>query len=200
MYKNYIFDFGKVLVEFEPEYMTKQYIENEDDVKIAQEVIFDRLYWDKLDAGTITDQEVIDGIKSRLPERLHKAAVDAYNHWYYHLPFVDGMCEVIEEIKTNGGKLFLLSNISLTFAKNWQNVDSLNKLFSLFDGLVFSAEVDMMKPNKDIFEYLISKYNIKASETVFIDDSLKNIKGAEVVGIKGYLFDGDAEKLKQNIL
>ena len=200
MYKNYIFDFGKVLVEFEPEYMTRQYIENDDDVKLAQEVIFDRLYWDKLDAGTITDQEVIEGIKSRLPERLHKAAVDTYNHWYYHLPFIDGMREVVKEIKSKGGKLFLLSNISLTFAKNWQNVDGLNKLFSLFDGLVFSAEVDMMKPNKDIFEYLLSKYDIKASETVFIDDNLKNTKGAEAVGINGYLFDGNVDKLKQNIL
>ncbi len=180
--------------------MTKQYIENEDDVKIAQEVIFDRLYWDKLDAGTITDQEVVEGIKSRLPECLHKAAEDIYYHWYYHLPFIDGMCEVVKKIKSKGGKLFLLSNICLTFAKNWQNVDSLNKLLSLFDGLVFSAEVDLMKPNKDIFEYLLSKYDIKASETVFIDDSFKNIKGAEVVGIYGYLFDGDVEKLKRDIM
>ena len=200
MFKNYIFDFGKVLVEFEPEYMTKQYIENADDIEIAQEVIFDRLYWDKLDAGTITDQEVIDGIKSRLPERLHKAAEDTYNHWYYHLPFIDGMCQLVKDIKAKGGKLYLLSNISLTFARNWQNVDSLNKLFSLFDGLVFSAEVDKMKPNKDIFEYLLSKYNLNAFETVFIDDNIKNTKGAEAVGIKGYLFDGDAEKLKQIIL
>ena len=132
MYKNYIFDFGKVLVKFEPEYMTKQYIENEDDVKLAQEVIFDRLYWDELDAGTITDQEVIDGIKNRLPERLHTAAVDVYNHWYYHLPFIDGICEVVKEIKAKGGKLFLLSNISLSFAKNWQNNEQLSDLFSIF--------------------------------------------------------------------
>lgn len=200
MYKNYIFDFGKVLVNFEPEYMTRQYIKNADDIKIAQDVIFDRLYWDKLDAGTITDQEVIEGIKSRLPERLHKVAEDTYNHWYYHLPFIDGMWELVKDIKAKGGKLYLLSNISLTFAKNWQNVDGLFKLFSLFDGLVFSAEVDKMKPNKDIFEYLLSKYNLNASETVFIDDNLKNTKGAEEVGINGYLFDGDALKLRQNIL
>lgn len=200
MFKNYIFDFGKVLVEFEPEYMTKQYIGNADDIKIAQEVIFDRLYWDKLDAGTITDQEVIEGIKSRLPERLHKAAEDTYNHWYYHLPFIYGMCQLVKDIKAKGGKLYLLSNISLTFAKNWQNVDGLFKLFSLFDGLVFSAEVNKMKPNKDIFEYLLSKYNLNAFETVFIDDNLKNTKGAEEVGINGYLFDGDVEKLRENVL
>ena len=200
MFKNYIFDFGKVLVEFEPEYMTRQYIENDDDVKLAQEVIFDRLYWDKLDAGTITDQEVIEGIKSRLPERLHKVAEDTYNHWYYHLPFIDGMCQLVKDIKAKGGKLYLLSNISLTFAKNWRNVDGLFKLFSLFDGLVFSAEVDKMKPNKDIFEYLLSKYNLNAFETVFIDDNIKNAKGAEAVGIKGYLFDGDVEKLRENVL
>ena len=41
--------------------------------------------------------------------------------------------------------------------------------------------------------------NIKADETIFIDDSKKNVLGAEDVGIKGYLFDGDADKLRKDI-
>ena len=41
-----------MLVHFIPHYMTKAYIDNEVDVLIAEKVIFDRLYWDKLDAGT----------------------------------------------------------------------------------------------------------------------------------------------------
>ena len=59
MYKNYIFDFGMVIVNFNPDYMTKQYIKDEKDREVAKEVIFDRLYWDKLDKGTITDEELM---------------------------------------------------------------------------------------------------------------------------------------------
>lgn len=200
MYKNYIFDFGMVIVNFNPDYMTKQYIKDEKDREVAKEVIFDRLYWDKLDKGTITDEEVIEGIKSRLPERLHQAATDVYNNWYYHLPYIDGMYDLIKAIKENGGKLFLLSNISYTFAKNWQNTEQLADLFSLFDGLVFSAEAGKIKPNADIFQHLLYKYNLAADDTIFIDDNINNVNGAKAVGVDAYLFDGNAEKLRKNII
>ena len=59
MYKNFIFDFGQVIVKFEPEYMTSAYVKNAEDVKLVKDIAFDRLYWDKLDAGIITDEEVI---------------------------------------------------------------------------------------------------------------------------------------------
>ena len=57
----------------------------------------------------------------------------------------------------------------------------------------------MVKPNAEIFEYILKKYSLKAEECVFIDDSEKNIVGCEAVGIKGYLFDGDADKLRKHL-
>ena len=53
----------------------------------------------------------------------------------------------------------------------------------------------MVKPNKEIFEHLLGKYNLNADECLFIDDSEKNIEGAKALGINGYLFDGNAVKL-----
>ena len=200
MYKNYIFDFGKVIVEFEPQYMTKQYIKDENEIKLAQDIIFDRVYWDRLDAGTISDSEVIEGIKSRLPESLHESAIKVYKNWYYNIPFIEGMPELIKAIKAKGGKLFLLSNISVTFAENYTKVAEIAELFSLFDGLVFSAPIGMVKPTPQIFEHLLSKYKLDAKDCIFIDDNANNIMGAESVGIKGYLFDGDAKSLKSVLL
>ncbi|MBR4073711.1 MAG: HAD family phosphatase [Clostridia bacterium] len=199
MIKNYIFDFGQVIVKFDPFYMTSVYIKDETDCRIAKEVIFDRLYWDKLDEGTISDGEVIKEICNRLPERLHKGAVEAYENWYRNIPFIDGMRELIYNIKATGKKLFLLSNISKGFAENYSSVPELEELFKLFDGLVFSGPIGITKPNGEIFEYLLNKYGLKAEESVFIDDSIKNIKGAEAVGIKGFLFEGDASAIKEII-
>jgi putative hydrolase of the HAD superfamily len=65
----------------------------------------------------------------------------------------------------------------------------------MFDGLVLSGEINIVKPNAEIFEYLLSKYNLNREECIFVDDNKANITGAEKAGIKGYLFDGDAEKL-----
>ncbi len=199
MIKNYIFDFGWVLVRFDMNYMTRKYIKDEADCQMAQEVIFDRLYWDRLDDGTITDAEVKEGIKSRLPQRLWDGALKAYDNWLYNLPFIDGMVELVKEIKQKGGKLFILSNISKGFAENYKNVACIKELFSLFDGLVFSGPLHIVKPSAEIFEHIISKYDLKREECMFIDDNEKNIDGAEAVGMKGYLFDGSCEKLRKQI-
>ena len=68
MIKNLVFDFGQVMVHFDPKYMVEQYISDPIDSILLQRIIFDRLYWDRLDEGTIEDDEVIAGICSRLPE------------------------------------------------------------------------------------------------------------------------------------
>ena len=133
MYKNYIFDFGKVIVEFEPAYMTAQYITDKDDCLLAQEVIFDRIYWDKLDRGTISETQVISAIKSRLPERLHKSAVEAYTNWYYHLPFIKGMPELIKDIKPQIAKRLGLNEDCTReeFYLAWTKNETLKKALNL---------------------------------------------------------------------
>ena len=195
MIKNVIFDFGQVLVHFIPNYMTKAYIENESDVRLTEEVIFDRLYWDKLDAGTITDDEVVELIKERLPERLWQNAEKAFRNWIYNIPQIEGMEENVIKLKEKGINICILSNISKGFAERYEEIPILKH----FDKFVFSSTCGMVKPNKDIFEHVLNKYNFKAEETLFIDDRKENIEGALSVGINGYLFDGNAEKFSKFI-
>ena len=109
------------------------------------------------------------------------------------------MCELIREVKSNGGKLYLLSNISTTFAENYKQVASLNDLFSLFDGLAFSGPLHLIKPDLAIFRYLLDKYDLKANECIFIDDNINNIKAAQKLSLNTYLFDRDIKRLKKEI-
>lgn len=199
MIKNCIFDFGKVLVDFDPYYMTSQYFDNEDDINLVSEVIFDRLYWDKLDEGTISDDEIKSDLIKRLPPHLIENAFNAYDNWYKNLPEIDGMREIVISLKEKGVKLFLLSNISKQFVENYYKVEAINTLFNMFDGLVFSGPIGLVKPNADIFEHLLNKYSLKADECIFIDDNVANIKGAENVDIYTYLFDGDSNKLSDKL-
>ena len=101
--KNVVFDYGQVLIHFEPEYMTSRYITDEKDLKLATPIIFDRAYWDRLDDDTITDEEVVEGFCSRLPERLHEKAKLVYDNWMYNNPEVEGMKELISYIKEKYG-------------------------------------------------------------------------------------------------
>ena len=200
MFKNYIFDFGNVLIKFDPYYMVSAFVTDEEDKKLLVPVIFDRLYWNGLDDGSLSHEEVKNAFLKRLPQRLHKTACDIYDSWIKNIPEIEGMSELLDQIKQKGARLYLLSNISNYFAENYQSVPEIVGIFSKFDGLVFSAPIKLTKPSREIFEHLLAKFNLKAEECFFVDDSDINIAGAKAAGIDGYLFDGDSAKLKKHIL
>ena len=191
MIKNIVFDFGNVLVSFDPLYMTRQYISDEADVALVSEVLFDRLYWDRLDAGTISDEEVVHLSCERLPERLHDSVAKIYYNWIYNIPEIEGMRQIVEKVRGRGKSVYLLSNICEYFADHAHEID----IIKGFDECVFSAVAGHVKPYADMFEYLCSHCNIEAEQTLFIDDNAANIEGARAFGINAYLFDGDVAAL-----
>ena len=192
--KNVIFDFGQVLVHFEPSYMVGVYVTDKDDKALLEEVVFDRLYWDRLDKGTISNEETISLIKERIPEKLWDVAEKIYYNWVYNIPEIDGMSDLLDHLKNRHGvRLFLLSNISNYFASHANEIPILKKL----DGLVMSAPIGIVKPSYEIFDHICKKYDISPSEAIFVDDRTDNIEGAKAYGINGYVFDGNAEKLKE---
>ena len=192
MIKNVVFDFGQVLIRFEPSYMVGKYISDSSDARLLETIVFDRLYWDRLDAGTISDAEAVEAIKARLPERLWSVASEIYYNWIYNIPEIEGMRELIIHIKEEfNASVFLLSNISRYFAEHSSEIP----ILKLVDKCIFSAVCGKVKPDRDIYEYLCTECNIDPHETVFIDDREKNTKAAEETGITGYVFDGDTQKL-----
>ena len=196
MKQNIIFDFGNVLGCFSTDCLTAPYVDTEEERIQIRDVVFDRLYWDPLDRGAITDEEVVAGICSRLPGRLHREACAVYENWVNTMTPVPGMHDLILELKQQGYKLYVLSNISLGFAKSYHTIPWIRHLFELFDGLCLSATVGMAKPDGEIFQYVLDTFGLKAEDSLFIDDCQPNIDGAKSIGIEGYLFDGDVEKLK----
>lgn len=194
MIKTVIFDFGQVLVHFEPEYMVGCYVDDQKDKSLLQEVLFDRLYWDRLDAGTISNEETLSYAKERLPKRLWDVADKIYYNWIYNIPEIEGMRELVIYLKERYGvNIYLLSNISTYFSSHREEIP----ILSLLDGCVFSGELGIVKPSREIFEHLLNKYSLKAEECIFIDDNEKNVLGAKNVNINTYLFDGNAKLLKE---
>ncbi len=192
MIQNVVFDFGRVLVHFEPSYMVGKYVTDAEDARLLEIVVFDRLYWDRLDAGTITDEEVVEACRTRLPDRLWSVAERIYYDWIYNIPEIAGMRELICRIReTYGVRLFLLSNISTYFADHADEIPVLG----LFERCVFSSVCGYVKPSREIFEYLCAECEILPQETLFVDDNAANVAGAEKFGITGYLFDGDVARL-----
>lgn len=192
MIQNVVFDFGQVLVHFEPSYMVGKYVADTEDARLLETVVFDRLYWDRLDAGTITDGEVVSECRKRLPERLWSVAKTIYYDWIYNIPEIEGMAELVRRLRDEYGvRLFLLSNISIYFAEHSHEIP----ILGLFEKCIFSSVCEKIKPHREIFEYLCEECEILPQETLFVDDNSANIAGAESFGITGYLFDGNVVRL-----
>lgn len=193
MIKNIIFDCGRVIMQYDEQYISSFFTENEDDAKLLATVAMHRKYWNAFDEGVLTTEVYLERVKEELPERLHAAVEKLAAGWTSHMPPVDGIPEVIEEIKASGKGLYLLSNFNQRLRGELHLAPSL----LLFDGLVISGEIGMVKPNENIYRYLLDTYKLDPAECIFIDDRGDNIEAGEKLGIKGYLFDGDAEKLRE---
>lgn len=194
MIKNYVFDCGSVLHRHIPE--AKIAAAMGENAERIMAVVFDRLYWDRLDLGTIEEEEMKKDFYARLPRDQAQLACAVLDGWLYNLQPVEGMRDLIVDIKAGGAKVFLLSNINKRFAANWSMNPYFKELFSHFDGLVCSAEVGFVKPGREIFDYLLKTYGLKAEECLFTDDTLANIEAAKSYGFQTYHFDGDAQKLR----
>lgn len=200
MIKNIVFDFGKVIVDFDETLMTAAFVKDESMVETVRSVVFDRLYWDRLDLGTITDEEVKAGIAARLPAEWVATAYEVYDHWIDNIHIIEGIEDAILAAKAHAeGGVYLLSNISIQFVEGYPSRPAIQAILSHFDGLVFSGPLHLVKPDAAIFRHLLDTYGLCAEETLFIDDSPKNVAGAAALGIQTYLFDGDAAKLTEYI-
>ena len=193
MIKNVVFDFGQTLVHFDPDFIVGQKVADPNDARLLRSVVFDGYYFKQLDAGSISNEEVLAHQKTRLPERLWAISEEIYYSWIYTMPEMEGMRELVLDIKQRfHAPVFLLSNISQYFVDHADEIPMLK----LMDRCVFSCVCKMVKPSVEIFDHLCRECNIRPEETVFIDDLEANIVGARKAGLNGYLFDGNVPKLR----
>jgi len=139
--------------------------------------------WDK---GLVNANQVLNSIipvadePKQIVEILFNAALDKK----YNL-IDNNVIKFAKEIKKQGHNIYILSNMCAEI------VDVLNKLidFSIFDGVVFSCDVAMRKPELDFYNKALQIWSVSAKECLFIDDNQKNLTPFEQLGGKTYLFN-----------
>lgn len=193
MIKNIIFDMGNVLLEFEPHDIMSHFVIKPEYWDILKKEIFGCGEWKMADKGTITDEEMKKRVLSRLPECMHETAVTILAHWHEHMPVVRETEELVKELKQADYKIYLLSNASTRFYVYKSRIPALR----YFDGMLISADVKMVKPNRDIYERLFEAFALTPSECLFVDDMQVNIDGAASCGMIGYRYLKDIGGLRE---
>ena len=109
---------------------------------------------------------------------------------------IEPTAELIRELKERGYKLYVLSNMSKEYIEYLREFP----VFDYFDEQVVSCEIGLGKPDRRIYEYLISHCKLEPSETIFIDDRKDNVDAAAEVGLQTMHFDrNDAEQSCQRL-
>lgn len=189
MIRNIIFDIGNVLSAFRWEgFLADKGFDKEMIDRIGNASVRTDA-WYEFDKGVYSDEEVVELFVKNDPEiaaEIHKA-----------FDYVEGMVELypytmdwINGFKTDGYKVYYLSNFS--YKAETQCPESLSFL-PIMDGGILSYTVKMTKPDPKIYELLLSTYNLKAEECIFIDDTLRNVEAAEKLGIHGVRFTSQKE-------
>ena len=104
--------------------------------------------------------------------------------------------EILRELKAQGTPLCALSNWS---AQMFPHAEERFDWLELFDGIVVSGRVGMVKPNRDIFDYLMDTYDLVAGDIFFIDDNEPNVVAARSYGIRAHHFQ-NAEALRSELV
>ena len=190
MIKNVIFDCGQVLIRYNETEIAANYVDTPEDAEFLGRIAMARKYWNRFDEGTLSEADYLGQVKTELPEYLHNAVEKLVRGWIGNCPMIPGMEDIVRDVKKSGKKLYLLSNF------NQRLRTEPYPILSEFDALVISGEIHKVKPDRAIYDYLLTTYALDPEECIFIDDNPANIAMAESLGITGYLFDGDAAKLR----
>ena len=182
MYKNIIFDLGGVMVDFDPKtYLVDRFCNAEVEEQVSQ-LTFESEEWKLLDVGLITRSEANLRMLARAKEYGRAFEVQGVlDDWMHILRPRRRMQELVRKLKSRGYCVYYLSNIpedvlALLMERDFKG---------LFDGGVASCEVHINKPDPRIYQALLDKYGLKASECVFIDDNLANVQTAFTLGFVG---------------
>ena len=196
MVKNVILDMGKVLLSFEPQIPLNAYCKSEAEKKTVEKALFGSKYWHDADRGLIKDAQLYDLVKQTVSQEHHDALKNCCAHWDICMRPIVGAREFCQYLKSAGFGVYVLSNASDRFYDYFGNFLPLD----FFDGVVVSSDIKMMKPDHEIFDYVMRKYDLNRAECLFVDDSLANVESARAFGMLAHQFCGDFSEIKEKYL
>jgi 2-haloacid dehalogenase len=194
--KYIIFDLGGVLIDWNPEYV---YLEAFKGDRIKMQLFFDEICtmdWNEnQDAGYSLKNATEDRVKL-FPQ--HEELIRMYyGRWEEMLgDSIQGTVDVLKIILENPKyRVFALTNWSAeTFPIALKKFDFLH----WFEGIIVSGTEKTRKPFEEIYQITLDRFQIKAENSLFIDDNSQNIKGAQNIGIQTVHFK-NPNQLKKDL-
>jgi putative hydrolase of the HAD superfamily len=187
--RNVIFDLGGVVVDWNPDHIVAR-VQPVPELRSAlKEALFGHADWRLFDRGTLSEPELIERLQLRLGASLREveAILDAVRNSLVEKPET---LKLIRALQEKGTPLYCLSNMP---ASIYTHLRQRHSFWDAFSGIVISGQVQMMKPEPEVFLHLLAAFNLRAQESVFIDDLRANIESAKQVGLHAIWFKDAAQ-------
>jgi len=191
--KTIIFDFGDVFINLDKEGAMKNALTLFELDTLPEDLIaINTLY----EQGLISTDEFIEFYTDNFPKLSRKEIIDAWN--YILKDFPEERLNFLKHLKQEHDyNLILLSNTNELHI-NWikENVTFYEDFKSCFNQFYLSHEINLRKPNSDIYQFVLNENNLKAENCLFIDDTLENTDAASNLGIHIWNID----ETKENVI
>lgn len=181
MIKTLIFDFGNVFINLDIENALKKTFERLGITEFSEEIIAFNSFYEQ---GLISTDEFLEFYSENFPKLDKKELIDIWN--FILKDFPKYRLDFIKELKASSKfKLILLSNTNELHI-NWikENISFYEDFKNCFDAFYLSQDINLKKPNSDIFEFVLKENKLKANECLFIDDNKANIDTANNLNFK----------------
>ena len=180
--QNVIFDFGGVLIDWNPKYLYRNVFETEEEMNFFLENVC-RYDWNLLqDAGRSLSEATL--ILQKEHPKYSEEIAYYYGRWEEMLGgTIDENVKLIKPLKKRY-KLYGLTNWS---AETLPIAMEKYIFFKDLDGVVVSGDEKIIKPDPEIYEVLLNRYSIDAESSLFIDDNADNILTAKKWDLKQYI-------------
>ncbi len=190
-----IFDLGGVLIDWSPEYVFREVFDDEQEMRFFFEEVCTSEWNEQQDAGRPLQEATEQKVKE-FPE--YESQIRAYyGRWEEMLGGpIEETVAVLEQLHEQGHHhLYALTNWSHeTFPVAQERYDFLQR----FKGIVVSGQEKLKKPDPRIYQLLLQRYGVLPETAIFIDDSHRNVKGAEEVGLQAIHFESP-KRLKEEL-
>ncbi len=182
--RNIIFDLGGVVLAWNPDLILEDFYANADTRVTMKAALFQHPDWLQMDRGVLTESEVIARLEKRTgrPTAELTALFDAVRNSLQPNPHTVAL---IERLARRSVPIYCLSNMP---ASTFAHLRERYAFWPTFRGIVISGQIKMMKPEREIFEYLLDRFDLAPAESVFIDDHQPNIDAAQEIGLHTILF------------
>lgn len=196
MLPSLIFDFGKVLVDYDFDEFFRRHIPDPDRLQAFLPLLNNAEVVQAFDRELIPFEQIVAGLIERHPAFEPEFRTFMQHYTEVVTGEVPGMRALLTRLKAQGYRLYGLTNWC---HKVRQTMAQYDPIFRLLDGSVISSDEHLIKPEPAIYLRLCQKFQLKPEECIFTDDRPENAEGARAVGMRAIVFH-DAQQYEDELL